>query len=466
MAEIYNKAVEFRDALLKRDRQSASILIRAYGQSWNKLQKQIARVTAQIADAQKRNLPISPAWLFQQERYQQLILQIEREIAKFANVLDAQVKKEQSAAIRAAARNTAELAAAAQTPGTVTAGFTKLSPAAIESITAFVQEQTPLGRLLAELPRGAGKAVADILTEAVTLGYNPVKTARIIRREMGMMLTRALTIARTETLRAYREATHRSYAANDDIVQGWIWVASMSRRTCVSCLALHGQWFPMTERQSSHPRCRCTSIPALKGEANPIAESGESWLKKQPEDIQRTVIGTKAGFERFKNGELTLQDFVGLQRSPQWGDSYVQLSVKRALNGEARFPKFTAPTGTASPVIAAITPPKPPFSRRAKPDLVAILPNTGAPMVIAELKASLRTAGMPIGKIDSFILERANIPYRKDFNYAAPDALALLRHDFPAILTDAEKLGMVRDPSGNWYVGAALRNPQVARAKK
>lgn len=460
MAEIYDKAVEFRDALLKRERRAASILVRSYGQSWNKIQKLLARVTAQIDDAQRRGLPISPAWLFQQERYQQLILQIEREITKFTHVLDAQIQKEQSAAIRAAARNTAELAAAAQTPGTVTAGFTKLSPAAIESITAFVQEQTPLGRLLAELPRGAGKAVADALTEAVALGYNPVKTARIIRREMGMTLTRALTIARTETLRAYREATHRSYQANDDIVQGWIWVASMSRRTCCSCLALHGQWFPMTERQSSHPRCRCASIPALKGDANPITESGETWLKRQPEDIQRTVIGTKAGFERFKQGELTLQDFVGLQRSPQWGDSYVQLSVKRALNGEARFPKFTPPTG--APIVA----PKPPFSKRAKPDLVAILPNTGAPMVIADLKTALRSAGMPVGKIDSFILDRANIPYRKDFDYTAADALALLRHDFPAILTDAEKLGMVRDPSGNWYVGAALRNPQAYRAKK
>jgi len=41
----------------------------------------------------------------------------------------------------------------------------------------------------------------------------------------------------------------------------------------------------------------------------------------------------------LKAGDLKLEDFVGLIRNPLWGDSYAQLSVRRALAGESQFPE-------------------------------------------------------------------------------------------------------------------------------
>jgi hypothetical protein len=85
-----------------------------------------------------------------------------------------------------------------------------------------------------------------------------------------------------------------------------------------------------------HPRCRCTLIPGIKGVS---PDKGTTWFNKQDAETQKDIIGTESGYKALKSGELTLKDFVGLDRNPLWGDSYHQLSVKRALAGEAQFPK-------------------------------------------------------------------------------------------------------------------------------
>ena len=356
MAEIYDKMESFKAALLKRERAASSRLVRAYGQSWQRLAKLLLQVTDRIGEAQAQGLDISPAWLYQQERYARLMTELEREIRKFAATAERAVVQEQQAAVKAALRDSTALVKASAAPE-ISASFVSLNAAAVESAVGFLADGSPLSRLLDEVPRETGRRVREALTEAVALGYNPRKTAARVRREAGMALTRALRIARTETLRAYREAAHANYKANDDIIQGWYWAASLSRRTCAACIALHGTFHPLEERMASHVQCRCTAIPALTGRPSPIAESGEAWFGKQPEATQRAILGTNAGYEALKGGDLRLRDFVGEKRNLLWGKSYVQLGVKRAMDGEARFPKFTPPTDTAAPTPAPFSPP-------------------------------------------------------------------------------------------------------------
>lgn len=357
MAEIYDKMESFKAALLKRERAASSRLVRAYGQSWQRLAKLLLQVTDKIGEAQARGIDISPAWLYQQERYARLMTELEREIRRFAATAERAVIQEQKAAIQAALRDSKALVKAIATPE-ISASFVSLNAAAVESAVGFLADGSPLSRLLDELPRETGRRVREALTEAVALGYNPRKTAARVRREAGMALTRALRIARTETLRAYREAAHANYTANDDIIQGWYWAASLSKRTCAACIALHGTFHPLEERMASHVQCRCTAIPALTGRPSPIAESGEAWFDKQPEATQRAIIGTNAGYEALKNGALRLRAFVGEQRNPLWGKSFVQLSVKRAMDGEGQFPggkpEIALPVSPPAPRLTAI----------------------------------------------------------------------------------------------------------------
>jgi SPP1 gp7 family putative phage head morphogenesis protein len=338
MAEIYDQAEQFKADLVRRERIAASQLVRQYGRSWKRLRALLTDVTDRIETARRQGIEVSPAWLYQQQRYQALIAQVEREVLRYVEAVDSSVRREQAAAIRAATRHaaTAIRTAAASTPfASVT--VTALPVEAITSMVGFLADGSPLSSLLAKLPPGMSREVGDALTEAVTLGYNPRKTAAIIRHRAGMTLSRSLTIARTETLRAYREATHQTYKANSNIVAGWYWVASLSRRTCAACIALHGTFHTMEERMSTHVRCRCTSIPGIKGDPSPFTENGEEWFAKQSAEVQRAVFSNNAAYQAYRDGQAKLTDFVGKQVNPVWGDSYVQLGAKRALAGEGRF---------------------------------------------------------------------------------------------------------------------------------
>src|SRR5262249_42888551 len=142
---------------------------------------------------------------------------------------------------------------------------------------------------------------------------------------------------RTETIRAYREASHQSFQKNSDILEGWIWLSALNSRTCRACIALHGTFHELGERLKGHVQCRCTQVPAVKGVDLGI-EKGTEWFRKQPSSIQREILDEKSEYEAYKSGRLKLEDFVGLRRSAQWGDSYQALSLKRALDGEGQFP--------------------------------------------------------------------------------------------------------------------------------
>lgn len=78
---------------------------------------------------------------------------------------------------------------------------------------------------------------------------------------------RSATIARTETLRAYRHGNLKLYGVAG-ITQGQWWTA-MDERLCEECAALHGQVFDLGKahelNESIHPNCRCVILPVLEG---------------------------------------------------------------------------------------------------------------------------------------------------------------------------------------------------------
>jgi hypothetical protein len=107
-------------------------------------------------------------------------------------------------------------------------------------------------------------------------------------------------------------------------------------------IALDGTFHPVNRLMRAHPRCRCTTIPAVCGVQ---VDRGVDWFKQQPADVRRDILGTDAAYEAIRARKLKLEDLVGLNRSLLCGDSYVQLGVNRALAGDGKFP---GDTGTLS----------------------------------------------------------------------------------------------------------------------
>ncbi len=129
-------------------------------------------------------------------------------------------------------------------------------------------------------------------------------------------------MVRTETMRAHRTAALAAFEQSG-VVRGWRWSAAHKANTCAACLALDGRVFPLRARMKAHPNCRCICTPVLINEKDlPHYQTGKQWLARQPPEVQDGILG-KAGGAAYRRGDVTLDDFVGIQHSDVWGDSYV-----------------------------------------------------------------------------------------------------------------------------------------------
>lgn len=346
-AQIYQSAVDFKDALIARDQKASERIVKTYARAFNRMRGNIDALVKRIEQARAAGQYVSPAWAFQLDRYLTLQRQINEEIGRISREVESITIKQQAAAVSQSVSDASKLATMAAENAGVSVSFATLPKSATESIAGFLADGSPLSKLTSRLPGQAAAAIADALTDGITMGWGAEKTARRMRDALGGNMNRALNIARTETMRAYREANYRTINQNRDILQGWVWVASFSRRTCASCIAMAGTVHPMEERMESHPRCRCSQAPLLRGQAVEF-QKGEEWFAEQPEEIQRAILGSNIATQSYRDGKVTLTDFVGRQNSPEWGKPYYQISTKRALLKQGQFPGYNHPADVFS----------------------------------------------------------------------------------------------------------------------
>lgn len=337
MPDIYRTAQQFKRELLNRERKAAMRMVRFYGLGYARISAALNKLTAQIEDARAAGEPVNPSWLYRQDRYFALLIQTTREIGTFADRANELVTAGQRRAVDQALDDSKKLVKATAAQEGISVTFNQVPKAAVENLAGNLADGSPLKRLFDELPRRARAIVENGLVEGIVLGRNPRAIATDIREGLGGNLRRALTISRTEVLRAYREATLDVYEENSDIVEGWYWVASLSGNTCAACIALHGTFHPLSESMDTHPNCRCTQVPGFEDHARPF-QRGTTWFREQPAAVKQEILGTLAAYDAYRQGKVGLEDFVGRRRS-EFGDSYFQLSVQRALAGERAFPE-------------------------------------------------------------------------------------------------------------------------------
>lgn len=210
---------------------------------------------------------------------------------------------------------------------------------AVTQLVGGLGHDSPLVRLLDQIAPDTGRRVREALVSGMLSGKNPRATARVLRQEIGLPAVRAETIARTETLRAFRGASLASYQANDDIVRGFKRVAAHSNRTCPACLALDGKEQKTDQLLAVHPNDRCAVVPVTRsfrelGIDAPEAprsqpETGAQWLARQPQDVLVEILG-KGGAAAYQSG-VPLSRFAVVHNDPTWGPS-----VRTATLAEVR----------------------------------------------------------------------------------------------------------------------------------
>jgi len=191
------------------------------------------------------------------------------------------------------------------------------------------------------LPAETLEVVRRELIRGVEVGDNPrTAAARIVAQAQAGFnggLARALNIARTETLDAYRNTSQQIHAANADIVPGWQWLATLDTRVCSSCLAMHGQQFPTSQPGPwDHQQGRCARLPVLASwaelgitapEPPGAIPDAEAWFASLPRAERLRIMGP-ARLDLLESGRVGWGDLATLRTSTRWRPSYVPTPVR------------------------------------------------------------------------------------------------------------------------------------------
>ncbi len=347
MPTVYDVADQYRSELLVADREAALALTRAYARTWERVRADLDRLYAQIDAAKARGETVNPAWLFQRNRLATLQVQIEAELQAYGGVAGRVITGYEREAVDAAYEHAEALTnlAIGEGPAGVMVNWTALPREAVADLVGFLHDGSPLSDLLNELGPEASKAARDVLITGLALGEGPRQIGSRMRSAFAGSLYRAQTIARTEVLRAYREAALRNYRNNDDVVKGWVWHAALTARTCAACWAMHGTVHRLDERLDDHPDGRCSAVPLTRS-------WDELGYRGVPDTRSRIGLGADEFFDlargqqllivgpsklaALQDGRLEMADLVQRHRSERWGTWRGEASLAQAIENANR----------------------------------------------------------------------------------------------------------------------------------
>jgi SPP1 gp7 family putative phage head morphogenesis protein len=322
-------------------------LVRAWAAAWDEIQGTWVQAMADVTAASQDGRWPTITQLMRQERAQEAMAAANEQIRALAEYTGVTVTDVLGPTVGGTPDEQARLIASqmpaqAGTRAELVARFNRVDPFALDAIVRRSTQQVTAATY--RLERDAQEAMRRTLIRGVAVGDNPKAAARrmvrLVEGEFNGGLTRAMTIARTEILDAHRAGTAESQIANDDVLQGWQWVAQLDKRTCSSCWAQHGKIHPLTEQgPMDHQNGRCARSPANR----PWADLGFN-IPEPPSllpDAQAT-FGTLSRADQLAvmgptrlrlldGGVIGWNDLSTTRRTPGWRDSQVPTPVRNLL---------------------------------------------------------------------------------------------------------------------------------------
>lgn len=175
-------------------------------------------------------------------------------------------------------------------------------------------------------------------TEQVVRTLRGTRAANYADGELAVSRRHARTVAHTALQHVAHVARLETMRANESVIKGYRWVATLDSRTSELCQSLDGRIFELGEgpMPPAHPNCRSTVVPVPKtweelgidlpelpeGTRASVGASGGGqvsagmtyfeWLKTQPASFVAEALGpTRA--KLFLKGGLSAEEFARLQ---------------------------------------------------------------------------------------------------------------------------------------------------------
>jgi hypothetical protein len=288
-------------------------------------------LASELAELRAAGTSIGQWQLARMERYQRLLAQAKAETIRYANWGADLISERQAQMLALGIEGSrATIRATYLDAGQIGAYFDLLPVEAVQYAIGFAGDGTPLGQLLKRDYPATAVKLTQALIDGTAMGRNPRDTARAMLDAMSDNLDRALTIARSEQIRAYREASRQQMIASG-VVEGYIRRAALNPRTCMACLALDGTEYPTDELMEVHPNDRCFMQPKIMGLEPVQTQSGANWFAQQDQETQQSMLGSQY-YDAWRSGAFNIGDLASSYVDPVWGPSVSVTPLSELVN--------------------------------------------------------------------------------------------------------------------------------------
>ena len=215
-------------------------------------------------------------------------------------------------------------------------------------------------RLLSEhfnsMAKGELFRLSNKVSSGLAKGLSTDEIASSLLSTLKITRIQAQTVARTAITQHGTTAAFLSYAENDDIISGYRYVATLDDRTTRICAYHDGRVYkfddPKAPKPPLHWNCRSTTVPVVKAftdlGGNRINEASDAvrarfdgqapasltygdWLKTQPYDTIRSLLGSEQSANAFIDGSLSIDRFIAPNGHLLDVSQYIKASVKKNL---------------------------------------------------------------------------------------------------------------------------------------
>lgn len=318
---VVTRMLEHKKDLIARDADT----ILHMGNQWlhleHALEANIQVLSLDMVAAKEAGKDVTRTALYRRSRYQNLVAQMRDEIKIYNTWADEFIGTNQLSYGKLGIEHGVDAVQGVLMEGGEGVGmfFDRLPVSAVETMVGVATDGGPIQVLLEKAYPHAVDRMTDILVKNTALGINPRQTAREMIDGTAEALNHSLTVARTEQLRVYREASRQQYETSG-LVPSYRRLCAKNANTCAMCFALDGELYPTSELMHVHPNDRCTMVPNVVGMPRVDWETGEQWLKKQDPELREQILGQGAS-TMWNAGDIELQDLVTKVEHPDWGPS-------------------------------------------------------------------------------------------------------------------------------------------------
>ena len=187
------------------------------------------------------------------------------------------------------------------------------------------------------------RRIKGIVKQGMTENKAMVNIAQEVGKSGLLLSTVQLqTLTRTAITETSNYVSNTTYKLNDDVVQGYQYVATLDSRTSLICARLDGKVYALTNKNAPQPpqhfNCRSTTIPVIKS-ANQLLNTNNNrlqkrkiaglsdsrrasingqvpakttyadWLKDQPNEVKLAVLGNQKRVTLFNSGKVKFSQF-------------------------------------------------------------------------------------------------------------------------------------------------------------